>query len=165
MSVDALDAGVGGQAIALIGGASTRSLSDRLAAAGARVVEGAPLQPVPATIAGTPVTGWVVTLEHLSTAQIVADRLTDLAAALQETDTVRRVVVVVVDASAAAAAVARTAAIYATVHTLDRDVRINVVVTPPGTDADARDVTLAFLSGRLDAVRGQTFVVQTPEAA
>ena len=166
MTVTALDAGVAGQAVAVVGGPAAQPMSDRLATAGAHVLSRASLGEVPdradddATVGG-----WLVVVERLASPRAVAALLTELASSLQRATQVRRVVLLVIDDSPAAGALARTAAIYATVHTLSRDVRINVVFTPPRALPDAADVALVFLSGWLDAVRGQTFEVRTQEAA
>lgn len=165
MTVTALDAGVAGQAVAVVGGATAQPLSDRLATAGARVLSRESLGEVPDRDDDAVVGGWLVVVERLASPRAVAALLTQLASSLDGAEAVRRVVLLVVDDAPAAGALARTAAIYATVHTLRRDVRVNVVVAPSGALADAADVALVFLAGWLDAVRGQTFVVDTQEAA
>jgi hypothetical protein len=53
---------------------------------------------------------------------------------------------------------ARTLVTYLTAHTVGDDVRINVVVTRGRTQPGV-DVTLALLSGLLDAARGQVLEV------
>lgn len=55
--------------------------------------------------------------------------------------------------------VAGTLATYLTAHTAHDDLRINVIVAR-GPSRAACDVTLALLSGLLDAARGQVFEVE-----
>jgi hypothetical protein len=155
-----LTARLGRRGVAIMGdGSITDALRSRLRASGCVVVRGV----------SDEVDAAVVSLQSLPAAPAeLGARLLEVVAVMRSSSPLRHVVVIVPSSDgaaigSAASALARTLAIYATAHTADRDVRLNVVRVSarpePGTLTRIGDVTLMLICGLLDAMRGQTLVI------
>ena len=147
---------------AVIGeGALAVDAVERIGAAGASIVVAPRVEALESSERDA-IDAAIVTIQAFpADANEAAAALDGVISLLRQAPGLRRLVVIGVDGPGAS--LARTLAVYATAHTVDRDVRINALVVPPEPDDATRqrlaEVVTLMLSGLLDAVRGQTFAV------
>lgn len=162
-----LPARLAGRRVLVTGdGAIARALRERLEGCGCGVQSAR--SPAAAALPAS-VDAALVSLQSLAAAPVeVAAQIFEIATLLQGAPGLRHVLVIVPTTGGPsvgplAVRLARTLAIYATVHTAEADVRINVLTIPARPDDETivrvGDVCLVLVSGLLDAVRGQTLAI------